>query len=479
MTTGTSVIDGIWASSTTPREIRNPFDNSIVGEVSFASLQDVDSAAQAARRAFDDPQGWSGLSYEDRAVLVIRFAEALERATVERATVVSQQNGMPISLANSFEGVFPPVFYRYFADLIRETKQSDIRPGLLGGFTEVQRKPVGVVGIIVPWNVPQAIAAMALAPALVAGCTVVLKPAEETVLDALMLAEAAAEAGIPAGVINIVPGGRDIGAAVVEHPLVAKVAFTGSTGAGRAIAAKCGELLKPVTLELGGKSAAVILDDADLASIRSGLQSVSMINNGQICWLNSRILAPANRYDEVVDAVTTWSRELVVGNPLDPSTELGPLISARQLDHVQRMIQRAAESGATITTGGGQPAGLEGSLFIEPTVIRDAEPGSEIAQKEVFGPVLTVLQYKDEEDAVRIANHSEYGLGGSVWTSDPERGRRVADRIESGTVGVNGYANDPTAPFGGIKASGLGRELGPEGLDSFFYKKSIYLDKRR
>ncbi|KAA9164470.1 aldehyde dehydrogenase [Amycolatopsis acidicola] len=446
-----------------------------LGSVPEAAEADVDLAVTAARRAFDDPSGWSR-NPRLRAEALERFAVALENRAAETSRRVTVQNGMPISLAQQFEGGFPPVLLRYFSELATGSPQEEIRPGMLGGSSRVLREPVGVVAAIVPWNVPQAITFLKLAPALAAGCTVVLKPAPETVLDAMLMCEAAAEAGLPEGVLNVVPGGRELGAYLIAHPGVDKVSFTGSTAAGRSIAETCGRLLRPVTLELGGKSAAIVLDDADLASTIESFFAATLLNNGQICWLGTRVLAPRSRYGEVVDTVTDLARSLAVGDPLEQTTQLGPLVSARQRDRVESYIAKGLGEGARLTTGGGRPAALDQGWFVEPTVFADVDNNHTIAQEEIFGPVLSVIPYADESEAVAIANASEYGLGGSVWTSDPDRGEAVARRVASGTIGINGYSNDPTAPFGGIKSSGLGRELGPEGLHSYQVFKTIYRD---
>lgn len=313
-----------------------------------------------------------------------------------------------------------------------------------------------------------------LAPALASGSTVVLKPAPETVLDAFQLADAAEEAGVPDGVLNIVTGGREIGAYLVAHPKVNKVAFTGSTAAGRVIGETCGRLLRPATLELGGKSAAIILDDADLVSVARGLSWASLLNNGQTCYLSSRILAPRSRYRETVDAVAHLASTLVVGDPADLATRVGPLVSERQRRSVEAYIDTGRREGATVAAGGGRPKHLDRGWFVEPTVFADLDNSATVAREEIFGPVLTVLPYDDLDDAVTIANDSEYGLGGTVWTSDPEKGLDLARRIETGSVGVNFFDLDIGAPFGGVKASGLGRELGPEGLDAYVRTKSMY-----
>jgi aldehyde dehydrogenase (NAD+) len=442
-----------------------------IGSVPEGTDEDIDAAVKAARAALP---GWSATPKEERAELLERLAGELERRGEEIARRVSMQNGMPISVALQLEAVFPPVLARYYAGLIRATELEEDRPGLLGGSIHISRKPVGVVGAIVPWNFPQSLAMFKLGPALAAGCTVVMKPSPETVLDSLVLAEAIAESGIPAGVVNIVPGGREVGAYLVEHPDVDKIAFTGSTAAGRVIARRCGELLRPVTLELGGKSAAIVLDDADLSQAAEALFGATLLNNGQTCYLGTRVLAPRARYEEIVGIFSGLAGALRVGDALDPQTQIGPLASARQRDRVEGYIAKGREEGARVAAGGGRPDGLERGWFVQPTIFADVRNDQTIAREEIFGPVLSVIPYDSDEHAIAIANENDYGLGGSVWTTDPERGERLAVRVQTGSIGINHYVPDPAAPFGGVKASGLGRELGPEGLGAYFQLQSLY-----
>src|SRR5271165_6356467 len=445
-----------------------------VGSVPEGSNADIDAAVGAARRAFEDSSGWSSWSAEDRAQALERLAGALESRGEEIARRVSMQNGMPISIALATEAVYPAVLARFYAGMIRQTNLEEDRQGLLGGTIHVVSKPVGVVGAIVPWNYPQCLAMFKLAPLLAAGCTVVMKPSPETVLDSLLLAEAIIEADLPAGVVNIVPGGREVGAYLVEHPGVDKIAFTGSSAAGRTIARRCGELLRPVTLELGGKSAAIVLDDADLTQSIEALFAATLMNNGQTCYLGTRVLAPRSRYDEVLEVFGGLAGGLQVGDSLDPSTQIGPMASARQRDRVEGYIEKGRAEGARVVVGGGRPEDQHRGWFVEPTIFADVDNGYTIAREEIFGPVLSVIPYEGVDDAVAIANDSEFGLGGSVWTADHERGEAVARRVQTGSIGINHYALDPAAPFGGVKASGLGRELGPEGLMAYLQVQSIY-----
>lgn len=444
------------------------------GSVPEGTDADIDAAVSAARAAFDDPQGWSSWPAEDRAQALERLAAALESRGQESARRVSLQNGMPISIALATEAVVPAVLSRYYAGLIRQSPLQETRDGLLGGKIDVLRKPVGVVGAIVPWNFPQCLTMFKLAPALAAGCTVVVKPSPETVLDSLMLAEAISEAGLPAGVVNIVPGGRELGAYLVEHPGVDKIAFTGSSVSGRLVATRCGELLRPVTLELGGKSAAIVLDDADLAGAVEALFAATLLNNGQMCALSTRVLAPRSRYDDVIGVLAGLAGALQVGDSLEPSTQIGPVASARQRERVEGYIAKGRAEGARVVIGGARPAGRERGWFVEPTIFADVENTHTIAREEIFGPVLSVIRYDGIDEAVALANDSDFGLGGSVWTSDPERGEQVAKRVQTGSIGINHYTLDPAAPFGGVKASGIGRELGPEGLDAYLQLQTIY-----
>ncbi|MBJ7337537.1 aldehyde dehydrogenase [Mycolicibacterium sp.] len=469
-------VGGRWADPATAAtiEVHSPTTEALIGSVPRGSNADIDAAVSAARSAFDSPDGWASWHPKQRGEVLEQFAAELEARGAETAARVSMQNGMPIWLAQQFESVFPPLLLRYYSDLMASAPAEEERQGMLGGTALVSRHPVGVVGAIVPWNVPQAISFLKVAPALAAGCTMVLKPAEETVLDAFLMAEAAEAAGLPAGVLNIVPGGRDVGAYLVSHPGIDKVSFTGSTAAGRAIAETCGRLLRPVTLELGGKSAAIVLDDADLSASIEAFFAATLLNNGQICWLNTRVLAPRSRYTEIVDTITDLARSLTVGDPLDPQTKVGPLVSSRQRDRVEGYIAKGKQE-ARLTTGGSRPAGLDKGWFVEPTVFADLDNNATISREEIFGPVLSVIPYGDDAEAIAIANDTNYGLGGTVWSADQERAADVARKVNSGTIGVNHYVNDPVAPFGGIKESGLGRELGPEGLHAFQVYKTIYL----
>lgn len=467
-----------WTAPSSSKRItvRSASTEEMIGSVPEAVETDVDAAVTAARQAFDAPGGWAEWEPRRRAEILERLAEEYEARTDQIFHMISSQNGMPISIARRLE-TFPIVLFRYYADLIRKQQPDEIREGIFVPGITVRRSPIGVVAAVVPWNVPQSLTASKLAPALAAGCTIVVKPSPETVLDAFLLADAAEAAGVPAGVLSIVPGGRELGAYLVSHPGVDKVAFTGSTVGGRAVARACAELLRPVTLELGGKSAAIILDDADLdlAKVGESLFGATLANNGQTCFLGTRVLAPRRRYDEVVETFAALMSAAPVGDALDESTLIGPLASKSQQARVSGYITAGIGEDAKVVVGGqGMPEGLDRGWFVRPTLFAGVGNDVTIAREEIFGPVLTVIAYEDDAEAIRIANDSDYGLGGTVWSGDPDRAFAVAAAVQTGTIGINGYLPDPSAPFGGIKASGIGREFGPEGLANYQNLKSIY-----
>jgi geranial dehydrogenase len=445
----------------------------VIATVPEAIEADVDRAVAAARHAFDH-SGWPTMAPAERAVIMQRFLAALAARGPDLARAVSMQNGMPIALSGLLEGQFSLGVLEYYAGLAAAMGGADVRPSQMGKQTLVDRPAVGVVAAVVPWNFPVTLSLSKIAPAMTAGCTLVIKPSPGTILDSYILAEAALEAGVPAGVLNWVAADRDVGAYLVSHPGIDKVAFTGSTAAGRKIAATCGEMLRPVTLELGGKSAAILLEDADLDAFLTGLPMASLLNNGQACYNGTRVLAPASRYGQVVDAMAALLGSLTVGDALDPATHVGPMASSAHRDRVEGYIATGKRE-ARLVTGGGRPKDTNRGWFVQPTLFADVENSATIAQEEIFGPVLSVIAYQDDADAVRIANDSEFGLGGSVWSQDAERALGVARQVQTGTIGINGYMPSLGSPFGGVKASGMGREFGPEAISSYQHYKSIYV----
>jgi len=462
------------SSSSDRLDVVNPATEEKIGQIADANAADVDNAVSAAQAAGRDAS-WAETTGAERAAYLRALATAVNGKGEELAAAVTAQNGMPLTMSRYANNLLPADSYRYFATLAESLEQERVVPSLDGSTTLVRREPVGVAGLIVPWNGPHTLLSWKLGAALAAGCTAVIKAAPETSLDLVHFAEAVEQAGFPPGVINFVTGGAETGKLLVKHPGTAKIAFTGSTAAGKWIAEACGAALKPVTLELGGKSAAILLDDVDLAEFAANIPIVCIPNSGQICYSNTRILAPRSRYAEVLDAVAETARAIPVGDPLDAGTAAGPLVSDRQLQRVTSYIEVGRQEGARLVTGGARPSGLDRGFFVEPTVFGDVDNSMRIAREEIFGPVLTVLPYDDEADAVRIANDSEFGLGGIVFTSDAERGKAVARRIQTGTIGINRYAIAVDAPFGGYKNSGLGRELGPEGLEAYLQTKSMYV----
>jgi aldehyde dehydrogenase (NAD+) len=454
-------------------DVINPFTEQVAGRVPDGTEADIDAAVAAARRTFDTTD-WSTRPAAERAEILARASAIIQGRMDELAELITVEMGSPKSWGIFGQVLAPTMILDYYAGLGREYAFEETRAGLMGPVT-VRREPLGVAAAIVPWNVPMFENVIKLAPAIIAGCTVVRKSAPETPLDAYVLHEILAEAGMPPGVLNIVPGGREVGAYLVTHPGVDKVTFTGSSAAGRKIAAAAGELLRPVTLELGGKSAAIILDDADVSTVVPQIVDAGVMNNGQACVAQTRILASRAKYAEVLEAVTEAVGALVVGDPLDPATQVGPLVAARQRDRVMGLIDQGKNEGARITTGGTSPDQAKG-WFVEPTVFGDVDNSMTIAQEEIFGPVLSVIPYTDEADAVAIANDSAYGLCGTVWGGDADQATDIARRVQTGTIGVNHFAMAFGAPFGGYKQSGLGRELGPEGLEAYLESKSISLD---
>ena len=472
-------IGGDWVApeGTDTIGVVSPVTEEIVARVPEGTEADIDKAVAVARQAFDTGP-WPRMTPAERAEIVAKVGAQVTAEMGDMAEIITREMGSPITFSGMGQVLAPTMIFNYYADLAKSYPFDEVRAGVLNPQVLVTKEAVGVVGAIAPWNVPLFIAAAKLAPSLVAGCTVVYKPAPETPLDAFRLAEIFAEAGLPKGVLSVVPAGREVSEHLVTHPGVDKISFTGSGVGGKRIGGLCGERLKRCTLELGGKSAAIILDDADLATTIPTLLPNAIMNNGQACIAQTRILAPRSRYAEVVDAVVAGVSAMKVGDPMDPATEVGPVVAERQRTRIEGYLESGREEGATVALGGGRPKGSEFAKgwYVEPTVFSNVDNKMRIAQEEIFGPVLAVIPYDGDDNAVEIANDSNYGLCGSVWTADNDRGLGVARQVRTGTYMLNAPVPiDFSTPFGGFKESGVGREFGPEGLESFLEMKSIAL----
>src|SRR5271165_616346 len=462
-------IGGKWQAATSPAsiDVLSASTEEVIGSIPEGTAQDVDQAVTAARRAFDN--GWSQTSVAERAEWLTKLAGALKERAGRIATIIAQEVGSPIAMSSTVQAGLPVMVTGSYAQLITEVKlEQEI------GNSLVVREPFGVVGAITPWNYPLHQIMAKVAPALAAGCTVVLKPSEVAPLNAFLLAEACEAIGLPPGVVNIVTGyGPVVGEAIASHPGVDMVSFTGSLRAGRRVGALAADSIKKVTLELGGKSAFIVLDDAPFdKAIPAGARN-AMMNSGQTCSAWTRMVVPRSRYQEALALAKSAISSLKVGDPLDSASRLGPLISATQRERVEGYIAKGKQEGARVVLGGGRPAGFDRGYYVEPTIFADVNSKMTIAQEEIFGPVLSVLPYDTEEEAVQIANDTIYGLAGGVWSGDADRAMRVARRMRTGQVDVNGGRYNPMAPFGGYKQSGIGRELGMFGLEEYFQIKSI------
>jgi acyl-CoA reductase-like NAD-dependent aldehyde dehydrogenase len=450
-------------------EVIDSTTEEVMGRVAEATPGDVDRAVAAARSAFEV---WSQTSIAEREEACRAIAAGLAARGPEIAALISREVGMPLSLSMTIQAGLPTMSFATMPDAMEDTGWEE-----RVGNSLVVREPVGVVGAITPWNYPLHQLCAKVAPALAAGCTVVAKPSEVTPLNAFILAEVIDELGLPDGVFNLVPGyGPTVGEAMSRHPGIDMISFTGSTAAGRKVSQAASETVKRVALELGGKSPAIVLDDADLQKSVVDVIGRCYLNSGQTCSALTRMLVPRERMPEAEAIAAAVAQQIKVGDPFDQDTTIGPLVSDAQRDRVRGYIKKGQEEGAKLVAGGDEaPAGTGKGYFVQPTVFSEVEPTMTIAQEEIFGPVLSIMPYDDVDDAIRIANDTIYGLAGGVWSGDPERAQRVARRIRTGQVEINGATVNPLAPFGGYKQSGHGRELGRFGLEEFLETKAIQM----
>jgi aldehyde dehydrogenase (NAD+) len=454
--------------------IINPATEEVVGAVPAGDGADVDRAVRSARRAFDDG-AWATCAPSKRADALDRLAAALEARTEEAARLVTSEMGMPIAYSRQHNAAAPCAILRYYAELARAMDTEVSREAVsFDGRTVVRKEPTGVAAVITSWNYPITLAFSQLAPALAAGCTIVLKPAAATSLSAYILAEAFEAADFPPGVFNLVTGTHLTAGALARHPGVDTVSFSGPAKQGRWIASVCGAELKPASLELGGQSAAIVLDDADLERTASALGDLIFANSGQTCFAMSRVLVPEQRYGDLVEALTERAAALRVGNPLAEDTTMGPLASARRRSDVELRVRTGVSDGARVVAGGRRPASPVRGYFYEPTVLTDVTSRMSIAREEICGPVATVIKYADEAEAVAFAN-AGFGLAATVWTGDAQRGLDIARQTRVGTFGINMYGPDLGSPWGGRGMSGAGTAYGPEGMDAYLTKKSVFL----
>lgn len=475
------LIDGkrVESASGETFETINPATGEVLARVARADATDVDHAVSAARRAFEDP-AWRRMSANERTNLLLRLADLIEREADDLSVLECLDNGKPARFTRLVEVEGSIKTFRYFAGWPTKFGGETLPVSPRGGaqiFNYTTREPVGVAGLIVPWNYPLSMAAWKVAPAVAAGCAVVLKPAEQTPLTALRLGELALEAGFPPGIFNVLTGFGDAGAALVAHAGVDKIAFTGSTEVGKAIVRASAGNLKKVSLELGGKSPHIVFPDADLDAAGAAVANGIFFNQGQTCTAGSRLYAHASCFDRVVGAITDIAKKLKIGDGLQPDSELGPLVSEEQWDRVSGYVGLGCQEGAKLLTGGKRPPGQDRGYFYEPTVFASANARMRIVREEIFGPVLTAIAWKDVDDLIAQANDSEYGLSAGIWTNDIKQAHRAAAALKAGTVWINCYnLVDPATPFGGFKQSGWGREHGRQALELYSEIKSVWVN---
>jgi acyl-CoA reductase-like NAD-dependent aldehyde dehydrogenase len=464
-------INGEWVSSRASGvlEVINASTEEVMARVPAGSSEDVERAAGAARRAFE---GWASTPVAERARYLRGLSEGLAARAEEIAGTIAGEVGMPLRLSRVIQAGLPITVMASYSEMLTSFSFEERI-----GNSLVVREPVGVVGAISPWNYPLHQIVAKVAPALAAGCTVVLKPSEVAPLSAFLLAEVVEAAGLPPGVFNLVCGtGPIVGEALAAHPDVDMISFTGSTRAGRRVSEIASQTVKRVALELGGKSASIVLEDADMAKAVRSTVSSCFLNSGQTCTALTRLLVPRSRQAEAVKLAADIAGGFTVGDPFGGEANLGPLVSSTQRDRVREYIRMGTREGAELMIGGPEaPPGLDRGYYVRPTVFDSVQPGMTIAREEIFGPVLSVLTYQDEDDAVRIANDTRYGLAGAVWSADGRRAEAIARRLRAGQVDINGGRFNPMAPFGGYKQSGHGRELGRYGLEAFLEVKSLQL----